>query len=384
MRIALILVLALPLVARGQTASVTTLTSPGFTPGVEPTKGAYFYKVSSPSSSRNTGVTGAGVLPVPSFDPARMHSPAFDAGEDEYARGPLDIPSVYVGGNGGGFELDAGLSWSRVLDPRLTPLWTDLPGGSDLRSAAHRFAISDGQTTLLATDGNGRVLEIYATDGSAVMSVNDLAGKKVDLVAQDGTTVSGGVVLQADFAFRPFWRTIVRQNGTNVNQWANPEPGDPGFQFFYPGERFTMSLETVKRDTMRLRIASLDDTAAVTDETFEQAGFGEGSAASFKRVNSIDQFRVSSNGAKKGNEGNPAIPTATRVQDGRWDDFYLLEGGTRVPFTGPSFVEKREGEFSSSEFESIFHRSGFNSAGGEALDIDPPSPTPGMTGALGR
>jgi len=383
-RTSLLLVLALPLAARAQTAPVTTLTSPGFTVGVEPTKGAYFYKVSSPTSSRNTGVTGTGVLPVPTFDPDRMHSPAFGAGEDEYARGPLDIPSVYLGGNGGGFELDAGLSWSRVLDSKLTPLWTDLAGGSDLRNAAHRFSISSGDT-LYAKDGNGRVLSIYATDdGSPLFSVNDLAGKKVDLVAQDGTTVSSGVVLQPDLAFRPFWRTIVRRNGTNVNRWANPEPGDPGFQFFYPGERFTMTLETVRRDTMRLRIASLDDTAAVTDETFEQSGFGEGSGASFKRVNSIDQFRVLSNGAKKGNEGNPAIATATRVKGGRWDDFYLLEGGTRVPFTGSSFVEKREGEFSSSEFNSIFHRSGFNSAGGEALDIDPPSPTPGMTGALGR
>lgn len=173
----------------GETSSESALdrgkpiASLDLTQGTETCTGAYFCKVSSRASKSYVGITGTGTLPRASFDPARYHYPA--ASEAAWLEGPMDIPSVYMGGNAG-TELDAGLSWERVYDKSGQPTWTDLPGGTDGGDPAHRFSKHDDTDQLV--DGND--------------------------VSHD----PAGIDLVANFGFRPFWRTIYQ----GQNTWGSP------------------------------------------------------------------------------------------------------------------------------------------------------------------
>lgn len=81
---------------------------------IEPTRGAWFRKVVGPEGVEVDGLEAWGVLPKPSFDPARAHAAV--AGEAAYISGPLDRPDIYLGLHADGAELDAGLIWDHVYD----------------------------------------------------------------------------------------------------------------------------------------------------------------------------------------------------------------------------------------------------------------------------
>jgi hypothetical protein len=81
---------------------------------IERARGAWFRKVVGPRGEKFDGIEGWGVLPTPSFDPAREHSAA--PGEEAYKTGPLDRPDVYLGLSAEGAEVDAGLIWDHVYD----------------------------------------------------------------------------------------------------------------------------------------------------------------------------------------------------------------------------------------------------------------------------
>src|SRR5688572_18533665 len=59
-------------------------------------RGAYFRKIESEPSRENKGITGVVRLPDVSFDPSRQFVNN-DPGRS-YQTGPLDRPSIYVGG----------------------------------------------------------------------------------------------------------------------------------------------------------------------------------------------------------------------------------------------------------------------------------------------
>ncbi len=82
--------------------------------------GAWFYKSESLPSKNWVGIRAEGQLPRISLDPKRYYSAeqAKKAHEPDYKVGPLDRPSVYLGGSIGGAEVDAGLSWDRVYDAK--------------------------------------------------------------------------------------------------------------------------------------------------------------------------------------------------------------------------------------------------------------------------
>jgi hypothetical protein len=54
------------------------------------------------------------VLPEVSFDSNRYFVSPW--GADHFQTGPLDRPSVYLGGHAAGKEIDTGLTWDRVYD----------------------------------------------------------------------------------------------------------------------------------------------------------------------------------------------------------------------------------------------------------------------------
>lgn len=295
-------------------------------------QGAYFRKVSSESRADHTGIIGEGTLPKVFIDRSRWHStPAELRGADAepvkvFTFGPLDTPSVYMGGHAGTQEVDCGLSWSRVFlrDGRGT--WTnDMTSGSDGGDPKRRFVVQP----------DGKVV-----DGAGVERKEGLTG------------------LVENFAFRPYWR---------IAAWNNPSVKSADNRYFYPGTAFKMVVKVIGRDELEMRIeAGAADPAPFTTH-FAAKGFGRGLPQSWKRVNSVDQFRVV-NGKRDGLEGSPVLPTRTRVMDAAWKNVSLLGPNKCKLACGASVVV---GADIASRYDTVFKLDGQTAEGGEQIDIDP-------------
>ncbi len=74
--------------------------------------GAWFYKVETSSPNEDKGIRAKVTLPIFAEDPERIFD-NIQGQLPEHTKGPLDRPSVYLGGSIGGSELDAGLTWDR-------------------------------------------------------------------------------------------------------------------------------------------------------------------------------------------------------------------------------------------------------------------------------
>ena len=76
-------------------------------------RGAWFYKVQQRTPDDTKGISADFKLPTFEHDPKRyFNNPKGYL--PPYTTGPLDRGSVYLGGEIGGTELDAGLSWDKV------------------------------------------------------------------------------------------------------------------------------------------------------------------------------------------------------------------------------------------------------------------------------
>lgn len=300
---------------------------------IAPHVGAYYHKVSSGPSADNRGITGTGTLPNVRTDPNRTFMGP--GGVNDWMSGPLDRPSVYMGGNARGHELDAGLSWSRRYDESGQPTFTDRAGSSDGGDPAHRFTKRGG----VVRDGHGDVV----TDQRVIDS------------------------LQPNFAFRAFWRTTNRDEG---NQWHNADKADPN-QYFYPGQKVSMSIATdpAHRNQVRMQISADGQTF---DQTFRQQGFGEDAAQAFKRVNSIDQFDII-NGERVSLEKAPdktVRPTRAQALDGGWDEVSIIRAnGSTKPLMPKATTILHGRDVDPNSFQVDPTRS--NAAGGEYVDIIP-------------
>lgn len=314
-----------------------------FNVSVSTARGAYYRKVTSDALTTNAGMRAEGFLPTPSFDSARYF--VAPEGLDFFRTGPLDRPSIYVGGRGGGREVDAGLVWDRVFDPTGRPTYTDNTSMTDGRDKSHRFyAVNQGGQKVVF-DGNDK--EIARGD------------KALELMKK----------LRPNFAFRPFWRTI---NGKE-NKWTQPEVGAANNLYFYPGEKMAMSVRTAGKNEVRLDIRSLEpDVAQHFEMTMRQEGFGVGKKQSFKRVSSIDQFYVTNEGERKGRENQNVLPTKTQSLGMHWTEVTLLDSRPNKsrPFTGRRFTEVR-GRDTNANYRQIFKVSTVDAAGGEKVDITP-------------
>ena len=309
--------------------------------------GAYYRKVTSAASSDWKGIQLEGVLPQVNLDPARAtyNGDKNDLQADPTA-GPLDRPSVYTGGHGdGNREVDCGLSWDRVWNAPKQGSFTDKTRASDDRDPSKRYFedTRNGQPVVL--DGTGAV----RAEGQAQVTTF-LADK------------------QMDFAFRPFIRD-------SQGHWITPQPpGSANDRYFYPGEDIKMTLTSVDATHLQLEVDLVGSDYSYK-QVFAQDGFGPGTQPSFKRVNSIDQFRLvtgpDGKPARKGNEGRSVIPTSTVLSDADWNKASMLtrEGG-QVPMVGQQFTEVA-GSDVFSHYDQIFKVSPTTSQGGEEITIDP-------------
>jgi hypothetical protein len=261
--------------------------------------GAYYHKVVSRRAIENTGIQGITVLPNVRTDPSRtfVHRDANgNALIDDYRTGPLDRPSIYLGGNAMGHELDCGLSWSRHHDERGRATYTDRAEGTDGGDRSRRFYKTAGGTW---RDGFDREV----TDRRVIDR------------------------LEPNYAFRAFWRPT--NKGVKEN-WANAEKSDQK-QYFYPGQKIGMSVFGVGRDQMQMRISAPGQQGF--EQKFTAQGFGRGGAQEFKRVNAIDQFDVV-NGQRVSLEktvDRNVRKTSTTALGGSWDRVSLITRDGLVP-----------------------------------------------------
>lgn len=302
---------------------------------VDDVQGAYFRKVTSRASAAHHGVEGEGRLPRVTLDPARwLTTPrelrAPQAPQKVFSFGPLDVPSVYMGGHAGSQEVDAGLAWSRVFLRDGRAAWTDdVTSGSDGGDPARRFTV----------EADGRVVS-----GTGQVRAAGLAG------------------LVEDWAFRPFWR---------VRAWNNPSVSSADNRYFYPGQSFRMSVRVASRDTLAMRIDGGAGDRAPFEVTFSAPGFGRGLKQSWKRVNSIDLSQAV-NGRREGREGAPVLATRSKALGARWEKVSLLGEGGRARCKLACGASAIVGADLRHRYDAIFSTTGQTAAGGETIDIDPP------------
>jgi|GEM_PF-3594799 len=74
--------------------------------------GSYYYKFKGKENEKNKKVVLSVSVPRVDIDTTRWHNAIGKEGFDK--TGPMDRPSVYVGGNASGTEFEGGLSWDRV------------------------------------------------------------------------------------------------------------------------------------------------------------------------------------------------------------------------------------------------------------------------------
>lgn len=302
-------------------------------------KGAYYRKVSTEEHSSIWGLRGEGKLPEITFDqtPARYYTEKdgvdnIAKGLNHFRTGPLDRPSVYMGGHSGKHELDAGLTWDRVYDAKGRPTYTDDKNWCSKGIAEHTF--------------------IYV-------------GKK--LFNLKGVQVASDLEVKPNFAFRVFWRTT----GTKKKPWNNPAKDSPTNFYFYPGEEYVMRTQVIQAGKVQLRVRSVTDPLKNFRIDFDQPGFGLGQAQSFKRVNSIDQFRIDQ-GKRVGNERLDAIPTSTTALGGAWTRVDILDsaGAPLRPMAGDNILQI-VAEDLLQVVSSVFRVTGASNVGAEIVDIVP-------------
>lgn len=293
--------------------------------------GAYYHKVASGQSADNRGIRGAGTLPEVSSDPRRNFVGL--GGINDWQTGPLDRPSIYMGGTARGHELDAGLSWGRRYDEKGRPTFTDRANGTDGGDPAHRFTRQGN----VVQDGNGKAVTDPAVLGA----------------------------LQPNFAFRAFWRTT---NSDEGNLWNNADKSDPN-QYFYPGQKINMSIDTARGNQVQMRISA--ENGPTFAQNFRQQGFGEGGAQLFKRVNSIDQFDIV-NGERMSLEktrDKTVRPTRASALGGSWDEVSIIRGnGSTTPLPINARTVIHGSDVDPRTFQTDSRKA---AAGGEAIDIIP-------------
>ncbi len=194
----------------------------------------------------------------------------------------------------------------------------------------------------------------------------------------DGAEVDAGLIWDhvydhagrdtGEFAYRVYWRT-------SKGGWNNPTVGVADNIYLRPGDRFALTLRAGGDGTARLSVRRAGKNGVSAGYSFPVPGLlaGDGSLkpVSFKRIHSIDQFRLEG-GLRRGNEGRAAIPTRTRLSAGRWEGVHLLKAdGSRRALSGGLATVAR-GVDAANRYRAVFPVAGVGEGGAEEMRIRPP------------
>lgn len=175
-------------------------------------------------------------------------------------------------------------------------------------SAWEQWAGIEGTVTIgTPTVGESRISDTgRRLDGFSIYVGGNADGRgEIDAgLSWDYVQNADGVIDRKTYGWRPFFR-----NGTW--NWCNK-----GDVYWKPGETVNITLNVVAPGRLRMRIADPgEDPKRVVEVEFRAAGWNQGSALQFKRVNSIDQVN---------NEGRPAQRTESKVVGSQWLNTNLL------------------------------------------------------------
>ncbi len=252
-----------------------------------------------------------------------------------------------------------------VVDPKASGAWfrkvesvEGLGHGLRAEGVLPSFRADPGRDFVAPGDWRSGPLDrasVYIGLGSRVSEVDAGLGWSPVLGA-DGRRTGA-------YAYRIFWRAA-------PHGWGQPDKGTPDDLYFEPGERFVMTITARADGTARLDIRRPRDGRSFT-KVFPVAGLDLRELA-FKRIHSIDQFRVV-DGKRDGNEGHPAAPTTARLEGGRWDAVSVLTAAGVRPLAGADAIEVRSRDTAAS-YRALFAAGAPSAEGGEPMLVVPPAP----------
>lgn len=369
-------------------------------------RGAYYRKVRS--AEKYSGLVGT--IKVPAFVENASRVLKVTSGNLQNRPdwdGTLDRPSLYVGAHSSSYQIDTGIGWAPVKD-------------GDAPRVLARREHSQSQSRYDRTQWFRLYEKIVKTQNSAQPWAEEfepyLKSPSGDIVARGRENIRSYVdenKLDFVFAFKPFVRTSntvhrgaldkvsvetvwdefeQRERTASVYELGDSEVVDgrvvPRFHqwfndtpFYYvPGDEIEIQLTHLGREFV-LKLHSKQKKELVWFK-FHQEGFESAfDVYSFKRVTSIDQYRLSSVGTRVANEGAGvgAIATSAKLVGGGWADFYVLssEGsqgsssGRRTPLANSNCFNTRADDLASRYLE-VFRVQAFDVTNGrEFVDILP-------------
>lgn len=146
-------------------------------------------------------------------------------------------------------------------------------------------------------------------DNPSVYLGGNMGGQETDIGLTWEVVKENGVVSKERKAFRPFMRRTKHISGQAAN-YSNA-PAEDAY-YWYPGETVTISLQLITDYQLKFIV---EGNGKRYETDYECAGYKKGNIGEFKRVNAIDQVS---------NEGKPAQPTKTKVENAVWNESYLF------------------------------------------------------------
>jgi hypothetical protein len=366
--------------------------------------GAWFYKTEQEKPDDSEGISSIFTLPKFKHDPKRYFT---NPGNKlaPYTVGPLDRASVYLGGQIGGTELDAGLTWDKVYDKN---------GDPEVENGVEKFAF---RPFWRATEKLNSDTVWHNPDRSE-------NARKVRLNERDEDKKTRDEIVE-------------RYCNNHKSDVEKNECKDSNISFVSPGKKINMSLEVIdkfpepkkygNRFIVKMKIIEpFNKPFKICFITcFEHLGKPGVNQNSWKRVSSIDQFskgpcykdekgnltsnpkrplrdnktgkvvkknnktvmidndRMENTGpedCRPSNEGGYVSATSATLEDMNWQSVNLLKiNKTQTPLTvenskiivGKEFCDSKSGLGGKEEEHFIDLSKGINKLGGQSLRIIP-------------
>lgn len=168
-------------------------------------------------------------------------------------------------------------------------------------------------------------------DNPSLYLGGNMGGQETDIgLTWEVIKEENGTISQERKAFRPFMRRTSHVSGQSSNYQNAPAEKQ---YYWYPGEKVTISIQIV--DDYKVKFV-IEGAGKRFESDYDCAGYKKGNKGEFKRVNAIDQVA---------NEGKPAQPTATKVENSQWEESYLfrMHGGdvVKAPIHSGRFTDMR-------------------------------------------
>lgn len=362
--------------------------------------GAWFYKIEQEKPDDSKGISAEFRLPKFEHDPERYFTNVNGILKD-YTKGPLDRASVYLGGQIGGTELDAGLTWDKVYDKN---------GDLEVENGVEKFAF---RPFWRATEKLNSDTVWHNPDRSEKVREERLNERDEDKKTRD--------------------KIVELSCKEHESEAEKNLCKDSNFSFVSPGNKINMSLEVIDKFKDQKKygnrfIVKMKVKEPVTNKCFitcfEHLGKTGVNQNSWKRVSSIDQFskgpcykdengkltskpkrplrdkktgkvvkknnktvmidndRMENTGTedcRPSNEGGYVSATSATLTDMKWQSVNLLKiNKTETPLivenskiiVGKEFCDKKSG-LGGKEKSHFIDKKGINQFGGQSLDIIP-------------